>query len=120
MESKIEVLLANTTAIKQYEGLKHSDDGDDAVYLAPLMRLGLLSEGTIYPEAERAVRDLLRKRSQLVRQRTVNILAIENLVARNSGCSINGKQVYGPTGDFTRVLLIWRRRPCSIDRFRAF
>lgn len=93
MESGIDVRLANTAAIKQYEGLKHSDDGDDAVYLAHLMRLGLLPEGHIYPKAERAVRDLLRKRSQLVRQRTVNILAIENLVARNSGRLINGNQV---------------------------
>ena len=57
------------------------------------MRLGLLPQGHIYPKAERAVRDLLRKRSQLVRQRTANILAIENLVARNSGRLINGSQV---------------------------
>ena len=93
MEAGIDVRLANTSAIKQYEGLKHSDDGDDAVYLAHLMRWGLLPEGHVYPKAERAVRDLLRKRSQLVRLRTVNILAIENLVARNSGRLINGNQV---------------------------
>ena len=74
-------------------GLKHSDDGDDAVHLAHLMRLGVLAQGYIYPKAQRAVRDLLRKRSQLVRQRTANVLAIENLVARNSGRLINGNQV---------------------------
>lgn len=93
MEAGFEVRLANTAAIKQYEGLKHTDDGDDAVWLAHLMRLGLLPQGHIYPKADRAVRDLLRKRSQLVRQRTANILAIENLVARNSGRLINGNQV---------------------------
>jgi transposase len=93
MEAGFNMRLANTAQIKQYEGLKHSDDGDDAVHLAHLMRLGLLAQGYIYPKAQRTVRDLLRKRSQLVRQRTVHILSIENLVARNSGHLINGNQV---------------------------
>jgi hypothetical protein len=35
--------------------------------------LGVLPEGYIYPKQERPVRDLLRKRSQLVRQRTANL-----------------------------------------------
>ena len=39
-------------------GLKHSDDGDDAVHLAHLMRLGVLAQGYIFPKAQRAVRDL--------------------------------------------------------------
>ena len=34
------------------------------------MRLGILPTGYIYPREQRAVRDLLRKRSQLVRQRS--------------------------------------------------
>lgn len=49
------------------------------------MRLGILPTGYIYPREQRAVRDLLRKRSQLVRQRSAQILSIENLVARNLG-----------------------------------
>ena len=60
------VHLANTTAIEQYKGLKHTDDESDARWLAHLLRLGILPEGYIYPKEERAVRDLLRKRSQLV------------------------------------------------------
>ena len=60
--------LANPSAIKQYEGLKHSDDVTDAFHLANLLRLGILPEGYIYPEHERPVRDLLRKRVHLVRQ----------------------------------------------------
>ena len=35
------VHLANTTAIKKYEGLKHSGDETDARYLAHLLRLGI-------------------------------------------------------------------------------
>jgi transposase len=47
--------------------------------------LGLLAEGSIDPKAERAVRDLLRKRGQLVRQKTANLLSIQTLLTRNTG-----------------------------------
>jgi transposase len=87
------VHLANTAAIQQYAGLKYSDDGHDARWLAHLLRLGLLPEGYIYPKETRAVRDLLRKRSQLVRQRTRQVLSIENLVVRNTGRSLSGHEV---------------------------
>jgi ISGsu4, transposase len=73
------VHLANTTAIKKYDGLKHSDDETDARYLAHLLRLDILPTGTILPPAERTVRDLARKRTQLVRSRTSHILAVENI-----------------------------------------
>ena len=61
------VHLANTAAIKKYEGLKHSGDEADAVHLAQLLRLGILPEGYNCPPAERMVRDLCRKRMQLTR-----------------------------------------------------
>jgi hypothetical protein len=70
------VKLANTTAIKKYEGLKHSGDEADARHLAHLLRLGILPTGTILPKDQRAVRDLARKRMQLVRSRTTHILAV--------------------------------------------
>jgi hypothetical protein len=41
----------------------------------------------------RAVRDLARKRSQLVRTRTMHILAAENLVARQTGARISSNIV---------------------------
>ena len=43
------VHLADSTAIKKYEGLKHSGDETDARYLAHLLRLGILPTGTILP-----------------------------------------------------------------------
>ena len=85
--------LANTAAIQQYEGLKYTDDHSDARWLAHLLRLGVLPEGYIYPRADRPVRDLLRKRSQLVRQRTTNLLSIQNLLTRNTGSSLSAKGV---------------------------
>ncbi len=85
--------LANTAAIKQYDGLKYGDDQSDARWLAKLLRLGELPQGHIYPRKERAIRDLLRKRSQLVRFRTSNILSIQNIHARNKGCSISANAI---------------------------
>jgi transposase len=87
--------LANTAAIQQYNGLKYTDDNSDARWLAHLLRLGVLRQGYIYPRADRPVRDLLRKRSQMVRQRTTNLLSIQNLLTRNTGSSLNANRVKG-------------------------
>ncbi|MEX3842331.1 IS110 family transposase [Paraburkholderia sp. BR10882] len=87
------VHLANTTAIRKYDGLKHSGDETDARYLAHLLRLGILPTGTILPPQQRAVRDLARKRMQLVRSRTTHILAVENITARQFGKRITSHQV---------------------------
>ena len=87
------VVLVNTAAVQQYEGLKHADDQYDSWFLAHLMRLGILPKAYIYPREERAVRDLLRKRSTLVRQRTSNVLSVQNLEQRNRGVKISSNDV---------------------------
>ena len=93
MEAGYRVHLVNTAAVKQYEGLKYGDDHSDARWLAHLLRLGILPEGYIYPKEDRAVRDLLRKRGQLVQLRTTNILSVQSLMARNIGSSMSGNQI---------------------------
>ncbi len=93
MDAGYKVHLANPAAMKQYEGLKHSDDKTDARWLAHMLRLGILPEGYIYPKDSRPVRDLLRKRSQLVRYRTANLLAMNNLFARNLGFSVRANRL---------------------------
>jgi transposase len=90
MDDGYKVHLANPAAIQQYDGLKFSDDKSDARWLALMLKLGILAEGYIYPKAERPVRDLLRKRSQLVRYRVSNLLSVNNLIARNQGFSVAG------------------------------
>src|SRR5207249_824250 len=85
--------LANTAAIQQYNGLKYTDDHSDARWLAHLLRLGVLPEGYIYPKQERVVRDLLRKRGQLVHQRTANLLSIQSLISRTTGNSFCAKYI---------------------------
>ena len=85
--------LVNTAAVKQYDGLKYSGDFSDARHLAHLLRLGILPTGYIYPREERAVRDLLRKRGQLVRQRSTQILSMSKLLARNLGSHASGNEI---------------------------
>ena len=63
MEAGYKLHLANPSAIKQYEGLKHTDDYHDAFHLANLLQMDILPEGYIYPKKQRALRDLSRKRT---------------------------------------------------------
>jgi len=93
MEAGYHVHLANTAAIQQYTGLKYTDDDTDARWLAHLLRLGVLPTGYIYPKEERAVRDLLRKRSHFVHQKTANLLSIQNILTRNTGQAFKGNEV---------------------------
>jgi len=93
MEAGYTVKLVNTAEVQTYSGLKHTDDKDDARWLAHLLRLKILPTGYIYPKEERAVRDLLRKRSQLVRQSTTNILSLQNILARNTAQSLSSYKI---------------------------
>jgi len=77
--------LANPAKIEQYNGLKHVDDRDDAYYLADLQRLNILPKGHVYDAELRPVRDLLRRRMGLVRQRTALVLSFKSLYARTTG-----------------------------------
>ena len=87
------VHLANPSAIKQYEGLKHTDDQSDAIWLAHMKRLGILMEGYIYPKEGREVRDLLRRRLLFVGHRTAHILSLQSMVSRNLGYKISNNEV---------------------------
>ena len=87
------VHLANPGANKQYSGLKHRDDDSDAAWLARLLRLGLLRTGYICPPEQRRVRDLARRRMQLVRSRTAHVLAVENVTARETGARLRANEV---------------------------
>lgn len=92
-DADFDVKLANTVAMKRYDGLKHSDDRDDAAFLAHLLRLGILPTGYVHPPQERALRDLARKRIQLVRSRTQHVLAVENIMARQQGNRLSSAAV---------------------------
>ena len=87
------VVLANPSAIDQYDGIKEADDLTDAAFLARLARLEILPTGYIYPREDRPVRDLLRRRTLLVRQRTAIILSLQNLAMRQTGQRMNWRVI---------------------------
>lgn len=87
------VHLANPSAIKQYEGLKHTDDKWDSFWLAHMLRLGILPQGYIYPKQDRPVRDLLRRRLLFVRQRATHILSLQSMITRNLGINISANEI---------------------------
>jgi transposase len=99
------VHLANPSAIKQYEGLKHSDDEHDAFFLAQLLILDILPQGYIYPKKDRPVRDLARKRMFLVKHKTAHILSLQSLIARCCGQRISTNQIRTLTVADLRQLL---------------
>ncbi len=89
------VHLANPLANRQYAGIKETNDWTDSMWLAHLLRLGILAEGYIYPKEQRAVRDLLRKRLQLVQQRTAQILSLQGWITRQTGKNIPIRKLEG-------------------------
>jgi transposase len=92
-EAGFEVKLANTAALSEYSGLKYRGDEYDARHLAHLLRLKLIRMGYIFPPEQRAVRDLARKRIQMVRTCTLHILAFESAYARETGGHINANAI---------------------------
>ena len=87
MQAGYVVHLANPAAIVQYQGLKYSGDEHDARWLAHLLRLKILRVGYIYPREARAVRDLMRRRMQLVQTRSAQLACMHTQFTRSTASS---------------------------------
>lgn len=85
--------LASPAKMEQYSGLKATDDETDAFWLAEMLRLGILPTGYIYPKEIRPVRDMLRRRLLLVRQRTQLILSLQSMVMRQCARRVQGAEL---------------------------
>ena len=85
--------LANPAKIEQYSGMKHADDKHDAFFLAELQRLNILPKAHVYDPQLRPVRDLFRRRTNLVHQRTALLLSFKSLHARTHGQNLDLKDV---------------------------
>jgi transposase len=92
-EAGYQMHLVNTWAVKQWDGLKYSDDRHDARWLAHLLALGILPEGYIYPKHERPVRDLLRRRGFLVKKRTSFLLSMRGAFECRTGLRTTSNEV---------------------------
>jgi transposase len=104
-EAGYDIRLMNTTKATRYSDLKYTDDKHDARWIARLLALGILPEGYIVPPDERAVRDLLRRRSFLVRKRTANLLSIQTLVQRTTSQRIPTADIRTWTTDTVQQLI---------------
>ena len=93
MQDGFTVELVNTAKVVQYSGLKRTNDRYDAFHLAHLMRLGILPTGYIYPKADRGLRDLLRKRIQLVQDRSSHIIRYKSQVQMHTGQTIRADYI---------------------------
>ena len=88
-----DVRLVNTTKASDYSGMKYTDDRHDARWIAHLLALGILPEGYIMPPEERGLRDLLRRRSFLVQQRTSLYLSIKSIFARSKCQKVTAQEI---------------------------
>ena len=66
-EAGFEVCLAHPFGLCMITAAKVKTDRRDAFALAKLLRAGMIPEAYIYPKEHRPVRDLLRRRSRLVK-----------------------------------------------------
>ena len=92
-EADYPVRLANPAEMEKYSGLKQTDDETDALWIAEMLRLGILPTGYIYPKAERPVRDMLRRRMLVVRQATQTLLSVQSMVTRHTGQSVSAAKL---------------------------
>ena len=98
-------LLANPARMQENIGLKSANDKTDSRFLAKQVAMGVLPQGYIYPEEQRPVRDLLRRRLSLVHTRTGEWLRLESLVARHSGKDLGMHALQCITEDELKILL---------------
>lgn len=70
MEAGHKVKLGNPSRMGDYAGLKNPNDKTDTMWLAKMLRLGILPESYIYPKKDRPMRDLLRRRTLFISART--------------------------------------------------
>src|SRR6056297_1667915 len=87
------VLIDETGKTVYDKRLPNDNDKSDARWLAELNRLDILNQGYIYPKEDRGTRDLMRKRMQLVQQRTTQILSIKNIIERNTSLRLSANTV---------------------------
>lgn len=92
-ENGYKVYLTNPCAAEQYKGLKHTDDKTDAIWLAEMLRLGILPTGYIYPKEQRGLRDLLRKRTLLVQHKTALTIGLKGFLQNWTGERLSRSQI---------------------------
>ncbi len=105
IEAGHSVHLANTVAIKQYDGLKYRGDESDARHLAHILRLGLLPEGHIMSQPLRALRDPVAQEADIDKMPIGGTEAIgvkANLAVMHALQTANRRHREGARGELPR------------------
>jgi transposase len=77
-EQGIPFVLGHALSMKAIHGGKAKHDTIDSHKIAALLRGGMLPQASVYPAAMRATRDLLRRRTHLMRQRAELLAHVQN------------------------------------------
>ena len=93
-QEKIAFVLGHALYMKAIHGGKSKNDRIDAAKIAGLLKGGLLPQAYVYPKAMRATRDLLRRRSFLVRRRADLLAHLVNTNSQYNLPPLNKKLVY--------------------------
>lgn len=78
----IDFVLGHALYMKAIHGGKTKNDRIDSEKIARLLRGGMFPQAYVYPHEMRATRDLLRRRTHLVRLRTDALAHVENSVSQ--------------------------------------
>jgi transposase len=78
LEEKIPFVLGHALYMKAIHGGKAKTDKSDAHKIAVLLRGGMIPQADVYPKGMRETRDLLRRRTFLVRKRAEALVHLTN------------------------------------------
>jgi transposase len=78
-----QVRMAHTLALRAISSAKVKTDKRDAHTLARLLMADMIPTAYIYPEEQRPIRDLLRRRWRIVRQRAEHLRALRFMLYRH-------------------------------------
>jgi transposase len=104
-QHQIPFVLGHALEMRAIHGTKTKNDRIDAEKIAPLLRSGLLPQASVSPATMRASRDLLRRRSYLVRRRAELLAHVQ---------IINSQYNLPP---FPKKLSYAGNRPGTLERF---
>lgn len=77
-DERVPFVLGHALYMKAIHGGKTKNDKIDSFKIATLLRGGTLAQAYVYPKGMRETRDLLRRRSYMVRQRALLVAHIQN------------------------------------------
>lgn len=83
IERGYNVTLAHPFALRAITGARVKTDKRDARALAQLLRLDAIPRAAIIPKAQRTIRDIMRRRIHLVRQRATELGSLRRIFLRN-------------------------------------